>query len=32
MKPPPFRYAIPTTVAEAVGLLVEHADAEPRVL
>ncbi len=32
MKPPPFRYAAPTTVAEAVALLVEHADAEPRVL
>jgi aerobic carbon-monoxide dehydrogenase medium subunit len=32
VKPPPFRYAVPTTVAEAVGLLVEHADAEPRVL
>ena len=32
MKPPPFRYAAPTTVDEAVALLVEHADAEPRVL
>lgn len=32
MKPPPFRYAAPTTVTEAVGLLVEHAAAEPRVL
>jgi carbon-monoxide dehydrogenase medium subunit len=32
VKPPPFRYSAPTTVAEAVGLLVEHADDEPRVL
>ena len=32
MKPPPFRYAAPATVAEAIGLLVDHADAEPRVL
>ena len=32
MKPPPFSYAAPTTLAEAVGLLTEHADAEPRVL
>jgi aerobic carbon-monoxide dehydrogenase medium subunit len=32
VKPPPFRYAAPTTVAEAVGLLAEHADAEARVL
>ena len=32
MKPPPFRYAAPSTVAEAVGLLAEHADAEARVL
>ena len=32
MKPPPFAYAAPATVAEAVGLLAEHADAEPRVL
>ena len=32
MKPPPFSYAAPTTVAEAVGLLIEHADVEPRVL
>jgi len=32
VKPPPFRYAAPTTVDEAVALLVEHADAEPRVL
>ena len=32
MKPPPFCYAAPTTLAEAVGLLTEHAGAEPRVL
>jgi CO/xanthine dehydrogenase FAD-binding subunit len=32
VKPPPFRYAAPGTVAEAVGLLAEHADAEARVL
>jgi len=32
VKPPPFAYAAPATVAEAVGLLAEHADAEPRVL
>jgi carbon-monoxide dehydrogenase medium subunit len=32
VKPPPFSYAAPTSVAEAVGLLAEHADAEPRVL
>lgn len=32
MKPPPFRYAAPSTVAEAVGLLAEHADADARVL
>lgn len=32
MKPPPFSYSTPSTVAEAVGLLVEHADAEPRAL
>ena len=32
MKPPPFSYAAPSTLAEAVGLLTEHADAEPRVL
>ena len=32
MKPPPFAYAAPDTVEEAVGLLAEHADAEPRVL
>jgi aerobic carbon-monoxide dehydrogenase medium subunit len=32
VKPPPFSYAAPQTVAEAVGLLAEHAEAEPRVL
>jgi aerobic carbon-monoxide dehydrogenase medium subunit len=32
VKPPPFRYAVPSTVAEAVTLLAEYADAEPRVL
>ena len=32
MKPPPFSYAAPSTLAEAVGLLTEHAEAEPRVL
>ena len=32
MRPPPFRYTAPTTVAEAVELLVEHADTEARVL
>ena len=32
MKPPPFSYAAPTTLAEAVALLAEHAEAEPRVL
>jgi aerobic carbon-monoxide dehydrogenase medium subunit len=32
VKPPPFRYAAPSTVAEAVGLLAEHADADARVL
>ena len=32
MKPPPFSYAAPTTLAEAVGLLTEHAEDEPRVL
>jgi carbon-monoxide dehydrogenase medium subunit len=30
--PPPFGYSAPDTVAEAVGLLVEHADDDPRVL
>jgi carbon-monoxide dehydrogenase medium subunit len=32
VKPPPFSYAAPETVAEAVHLLTEHAEAEPRVL
>jgi aerobic carbon-monoxide dehydrogenase medium subunit len=32
VKPPAFAYAAPATVAEAVGLLTEHAEAEPRVL
>ncbi|SFL50080.1 FAD binding domain-containing protein [Geodermatophilus ruber] len=32
MKPPPFRYSAPTTVSDAVALLVEHADDDPRVL
>jgi CO/xanthine dehydrogenase FAD-binding subunit len=32
VKPPPFSYAAPTTLAEAVALLAEHAEAEPRVL
>ncbi len=32
MKPPPFSYAAPTTLDEAVGLLTEHAEAEARVL
>jgi carbon-monoxide dehydrogenase medium subunit len=32
MKPPPFSYSTPTSVAEAIGLLAEHADVEPRVL
>src|SRR5206468_195556 len=32
MKPPPFAYAAPATLEEAVGLLAEHAEAEPRVL
>jgi len=32
VKPPPFSYAAPTTLAEAIGLLTEHAEAEPRVL
>ncbi len=32
MKPPPFHYAAPTSVAEAVALLGEHADEEARVL
>src|SRR4051794_5569734 len=32
VKPPPFRYSSPTTVSEAVALLVEHADDDARVL
>ena len=32
MKPPPFSYAAPETVAEAIQLLTENAEAEPRVL
>ncbi len=32
MKPPSFRYSVPTTVADAVALLVDHAEEEPRVL
>jgi carbon-monoxide dehydrogenase medium subunit len=32
VKPPPFTYSVPTTVADAVALLVEHAEEEPRVL
>src|SRR5262245_53807918 len=32
VKPAPFAYAAPATVAEAVALLAEHAEAEPRVL
>lgn len=32
MKPPPFRYAAPATLVEALTLLAEHADADPRVL
>jgi aerobic carbon-monoxide dehydrogenase medium subunit len=32
MKPPPFAYAAPGTLEEALGLLTEHAEAEPRVL
>ena len=32
MKPPPFAYAAPATLEEAVGLLAEHAEVEPRVL
>jgi aerobic carbon-monoxide dehydrogenase medium subunit len=32
LKPPPFDYAAPTTLDEAIGLLAEHADAEARVL
>jgi carbon-monoxide dehydrogenase medium subunit len=32
VKPPPFHYAAPTSVAEAVELLAAHADEEARVL
>jgi carbon-monoxide dehydrogenase medium subunit len=32
LKPPPFRYAAPTTLSEALSLLARHADADPRVL
>jgi aerobic carbon-monoxide dehydrogenase medium subunit len=32
VKPPPFSYAAPATVDEAIGLLTEHAEAEPSVL
>ncbi|WP_448609792.1 FAD binding domain-containing protein [Geodermatophilus sp. URMC 60] len=32
MKPPPFEYSAPTSVPEAVALLVAHAEEEPRVL
>jgi aerobic carbon-monoxide dehydrogenase medium subunit len=32
LKPPPFDYAAPTTLDEAIGLLAEHADAEARPL
>jgi aerobic carbon-monoxide dehydrogenase medium subunit len=32
VKPPPFGYAAPATLDEAVRLLTEHAEAEPRVL
>jgi aerobic carbon-monoxide dehydrogenase medium subunit len=32
VKPPPFAYAAPATLEEAIGLLTEHAEAEPRVL
>ncbi|NMI01623.1 FAD binding domain-containing protein [Pseudonocardia acidicola] len=32
MKPPPFHYAAPSSVVEAVDLLVAHAATEPRVL
>ena len=32
LKPPPFDYAAPTTLDEAIGLLAKHADAEARVL
>jgi CO/xanthine dehydrogenase FAD-binding subunit len=32
VKPPPFRYSAPTSLAEAVGLLSDNTDEEPRVL
>ena len=32
MKPPRFDYTAPTSLDEAIGVLVEHADADPRVL
>jgi CO/xanthine dehydrogenase FAD-binding subunit len=32
VKPPPFSYSAPTSVPDAVALLVEHADEEPRIL
>ncbi|MQA13306.1 MAG: xanthine dehydrogenase family protein subunit M [Pseudonocardiaceae bacterium] len=32
MKPPPFYYAAPATVSEALSLLSEHRESEPRVL
>jgi carbon-monoxide dehydrogenase medium subunit len=32
VKPPPFEYSAPTSVSDAVALLVEHAEEEPRVL
>jgi carbon-monoxide dehydrogenase medium subunit len=32
VKPPPFRYSVPSTIAEAIGLLAENADADVRVL
>src|ERR1700757_3878073 len=32
MKTPPFEYAAPATLEEALGLLTKHAEAEPRVL
>src|ERR1700723_2577572 len=32
LKPPPFDYAAPTTLDEAIGLLAEHAEAEARIL
>jgi carbon-monoxide dehydrogenase medium subunit len=32
VKPPPFRYAAPTSVEEVIGLLAANADDDPRVL